>query len=60
MSEKCACVHFEDFFNKIQTYNNLTYEKKFLENTTCEVGRSKRKLDLIFVSTNGNIDQYLY
>ena len=31
-----------------------------LENTTCELGRSKRKLDLIFVSTNGNIDQYFF
>ena len=60
MSEKCAHVHFEDFFNKIQTYNDLTYVKSDIGNTTCDLVRSKRKLDLIFVSTNGNIDQYFF
>ena len=60
MSEKCACVNFEDLFNKIQIHNDSTYEKSYLENTTCELGRSKRILDLIFVSTNGYIDQYFF
>ena len=60
MSEKCSCVHFEYLFNKIPTYYDSTDKKSFLENTTCELGRSKRKLDMIFVNKNGNIEQHFF
>ena len=38
VSEKCARDHFENLFNKIQTYNDLTYKTSYLENTTCKLG----------------------